>query len=550
MMALELPLVLESNLRKEIMKTVRDAFFETARKLGLTTLFGNPGSTEETMLKDFPSDFTYILGLQEASVIAMADAYSQVKRAPALVNLHTSAGTGNALGNIETAFHNRTPLIITAGQQTREMLLMEPYLTNTDPTEIAKPFVKWAYQPQRAEDVPGALMRAYAMAVQPPAGPVYLSLPMDDFEKAFKGSVEIRKVSKRLGADQRILSDIIAELNNAKNPVLVFGGVLDHHEGSWDQAVRFAEKLQAPVWAGPKEGRPGFPESHELFQGNLKGSIADLSKQLKGHDFILVMGAPVFRYYPYVAGEILPKGAQLFHVSDDPRECAKAPVGTSVLADPGYACEVLMNAIEARAKSTAPKKTDHKTVKMGKLITPEFLFSVINQVKPAESLIVEESPSTNSEQGEQIKISESLSFLSMCSGVLGFGLAGAVGAAIAEKELKTNRKVIAIIGDGSANYVIQSLYTAAQLKTPVCFIILKNSSYNILKAFSKQQEAPGVPGLDIPGIDFVSIARGYGVEATGVSDPEKLREHLVSALSSDQPFLLEVTVDPKVPELL
>jgi benzoylformate decarboxylase len=153
------------------MKTVQEAFFDVARRLNLTTIFGNPGSTEETLLKNFPSDFRYVLALQEAPAVAMADGYAQATGEPVLVNLHTAAGMGNALGNIESAWYNRAPLIITAGQQTREMLLIEPYLTNTQPLEIPKPFVKWAYEPARPEDVPGALMRAYAMAIQPPAHP-------------------------------------------------------------------------------------------------------------------------------------------------------------------------------------------------------------------------------------------------------------------------------------------------------------------------------------------------------------------------------------------
>ena len=148
----------------------------SSASFGLTTVFGNPGSTEQPFLKNFPADFQYILGLQEASVVAMADGFAQATRRPALVNLHTSAGTGNGMGNIMTAFLNKTPLIITAGQQTREMILCDPMLTNRDETMLPRPYVKWAYQPTRAQDVPGAIMRAYALALQPPSGPVYVSI--------------------------------------------------------------------------------------------------------------------------------------------------------------------------------------------------------------------------------------------------------------------------------------------------------------------------------------------------------------------------------------
>src|SRR5277367_3058363 len=168
-------------------QTVWHAFYNLLRAYDMRTMFGNPGSTEQPFLKNFPSDFQYILGLQEASVVAMADGFAQATRRPALVNLHTSAGTGNSMGNIMTAFLNKTPLIITAGQQTREMLLCEPMLANRDETMLPRPYVKWAYQPTRAKDVPGAIMRAYALAVQPPSGPVYLSIPLDDWDQPALG---------------------------------------------------------------------------------------------------------------------------------------------------------------------------------------------------------------------------------------------------------------------------------------------------------------------------------------------------------------------------
>ena len=161
--------------------TVHDATYDLLRRLGLTTVFGNPGSTEQTFLSDFPDEFTYVLALQEASVVAMADAYAQVVGRPALVNVHTAAGMGNAMGSLVAAYDAKTPLIVTAGQQHRDMVITEPYLANRDETMLPRPWVKWAYQPARAEDVPAAFMRAYATALQPPAGPVFLSIPLDDW---------------------------------------------------------------------------------------------------------------------------------------------------------------------------------------------------------------------------------------------------------------------------------------------------------------------------------------------------------------------------------
>ena len=214
-------------------------------------MFGNPGSTEEPFLKNFPEDFEYILGLQEATAVAMADGYAQATGRPALLNLHTSAGTGNGMGNIMTAFQNKTPLIITVGQQTREMVVCDPLLTNRDETMLPKPYVKWAYEPKRAEDVPRAIMRAYALALQPPAGPVYVSIPLDDWDKPALGTADVRTVSSRIGPDPDRIKEFAARISAAKKPVLIYGAEVEK-AGGWHAGVALAEKLHAPVWRAPR----------------------------------------------------------------------------------------------------------------------------------------------------------------------------------------------------------------------------------------------------------------------------------------------------------
>ena len=531
------------------MTTVRKAFFDVARRLKLTTMFGNPGSTEETLLKNFPEDFRYILALQEAPAVAMADGYAQATGEAVLVNLHTAAGMGNALGNIESAWYNRAPLIITAGQQTREMLLIEPYLTNTQPLEIPKPFVKWAYEPARAEDVPGALMRAYAMAVQPPAGPVFLSIPMDDVDKPCPRLPEIRTIGRRLGADPLFLTPVIDALSAAKSPVLILGGAVDQ-SGGWDDAVRLAERLLCKVWAAPGEGRPGFPETHPLYQGMLTSAIGPLSKQLEGHDVIVVIGAPVFRYYPYVAGDYLPAGSRLFQITDDTNEAGRAPVGESVLADPGRACAVLADHVRNSDRVPPPARAKLSASAPGSVITADYLYHAINEARPQDSIIVQESLSTMKLLRQRIPTSRSRSFFSMSSGVLGYGLPAAVGVALAESDKGSHRKVINIVGDGAANYVIQALWTAAQHKLPILFIIPRNGAYNILKAFAHQLDTPGVPGLDLPGLDFVSLAKGYGVAAERILDATDLAAALSRGMHAGAPHLIEVEIDPTVPPLI
>lgn len=282
------------------MQSVRDVTYQLLRELGLSTIFGNVGSTEETFLRNFPKDFRYVLAPQEASVIAIADGFAQATRRPALVNLHTTA-TANAMGNLATAFQNKTPLILTAGQQTREMLLMEPWLTDVEPTMLPRPWVKWAYEPVRPEDIPAVFMRAVATALQPPAGPVFLSLPLGDWEKPCDSPAVVRTVSQRIAPDPSRLAEFAKILLEAKSPVLIYGSAIARGKG-WDQAVAFAEALGAPVWAAPASERAPFPENHPLYSGGLPFAIEPLSKKLEGHDVALVVGAPVFRYYPYVPG--------------------------------------------------------------------------------------------------------------------------------------------------------------------------------------------------------------------------------------------------------
>jgi benzoylformate decarboxylase len=531
------------------MTTVQQAFFEVARRLKLTTIFGNPGSTEETLLKNFPSDFRYVLALQEAPAVAMADAYAQATGEAVLVNLHTAAGMGNALGNIESAWYNRAPLIITAGQQTREMLLIEPYLTNTQPLEIPKPFVKWAYEPARPEDVPAALMRAYAMAVQPPAGPVFLSIPMDDVDKPCPHLPEIRTVSRHLGADPKYLAPVAEALSDARSPVLIIGGAVDQ-SGGWDDAVRLAERLRCKVWAAPAEGRPGFPETHVLYQGMLTSAIGPLCEQLMSHDVIVVLGAPVFRYYPYVPGNYIPAGSRLFHITDDPNEAGRAPVGQSVLADPGRACAVLADLVASSDRAPPPARPKLAAPVKGSKITADFLYHAINQARPDDSVLVQESLSTLKALRQRLPTGRSRSFYSMSSGVLGYGLPAAVGVALAERDKGSGRKVVDIVGDGAANYVIQALWTAVQHELPILFVIPRNGAYNILKSFARQLDTPNVPGLDLPGLDFVSLAAGYGCSAERVSDHASLSDALRRGMSSSGPHLIEVEIDPAVPALI
>ncbi len=531
------------------MTTIREQTFDLLRTLGMTTIFGNPGSTEEPFLQDFPDDFTYVLGLQEASVVAMADGYAQMTGRPAFVNLHTAPGVGNAMGAVVGAWHNKTPLVITAGQQTREMLLLEPWLTNVDATELPKPYVKWSHETARAEDAPAALLRAWATASQPPSGPVFVSLPMDDWAKPAGRAPAPRQVSRRVAPDPVTLASVASALSGSSRPALVFGPGVDR-SGGWEAAVALAEKLRASVYSPPASERAGFPEDHPQFMGALPFAIGPLGEKLKGHDVVLVIGAPVFRYYPYVSGDFLPQGTRLYHITDDPHEAARAPVGDALLGDAALALQALAETVTASDRPLPDTRPAPPVPHPATPMTPAFLFHALAQAKPSDAVLVQESPSNMVPFHKYLPTTRPASYLSMASGGLGFGLPAAVGAALAERETGRSRPVIAVIGDGSFQYSVQALYTAAQHKLPVLVVVPANREYAILKSFAAQEKTPGVPGLDLPALDLVSLARGYGCDARRVDAPVDLADALRAGLTSEGPTMVEVAITGEVPSLL
>ena len=534
--------------------TVYQATYDLLRKLGMTTIFGNPGSTEQPFLKDFPSDFEYILGLQEASAVAMADGFSQATRRPALLNLHTSAGTGNGMGNIMTAYLNKTPLIITAGQQTREMLLCEPLLANRDETMLPRPWVKWAYQPVRAQDVPGAIMRAYAIALQPPAGPVYLSIPLDDWDQPALREAVVRSVSSRFSPDPERVALFAQRIQNAKNPVLVYGQEIER-AGGWEAGIKFAERMKTPVYLAPLAERASFPQNHPQFRGALPIAIGPLSKKLRGHDLIIVIGAPIFRYYPYVAGEYLPEGAELLQVTNDPADAASAIVGDSLLSDARLALEAFIDAVFETTSRIAPVALhiDRKLpAQPNSPLTAMEAFAAISALRPKGAILVQETPSNAADLLQCWPTLQPDSYYTFASGGLGWNTPAAVGIAIAQKKSGSGRPVIAVIGDGALQYSVQSLYTAAQHKLKLIYIVPCNDEYAILKEFAVLEKTPNVPALNLPGLDIVTTAKAFGCHGVAASTIEEIKEAFKTALDADGPTLIAIPIArqmrPLVPE--
>lgn len=533
-------------------KTVHDVTYDLLRTLGLTTVFGNPGSTEQTFLQDFPDDFTYVLGLQEASVLAMADGFAQVTGEPALVNLHTAAGTGNAMGSLIAAYRANTPLIVTAGQQTREMSLCDPYLNNPDATLLPQPWVKWAYEPARAEDVPAAFMRAYAVATQPPAGPVFLSIPLDDWNKPALGPAVVRTVSRRVRPDAERLREFADRISRAERPLLVLGPEVDRG-GAWDAGIAFAEKLQAPVRGSALSDRCSFPEDHPLYGGPLPLTIAGVTDALEGHDLVIVIGAQVFRYYPYVAGDYVPEGTEILQITTDPHLAAVAPVGDSLVGDVRSALEQLLDLVEVPAHRSAPPGLSRDfsgdlPVASAPLL-PNDVYAVLSSVKPDDAAVVMESTSTLADLIKWWPTRRTGSFFATGSGGIGWGVPAAVGVALGDRARGVKRTIVASIGDGSFQYSIQAIWTAAQHKLPIVFVVQRNGEYCVLKSFALLEETPNVPGLDLPGLDIGSLATGFGCRTVNVESTEHLVQEFKAALDADGPTVLVVPTQPQLPFL-
>lgn len=517
---------------------VRDAVFDLLRSLGITTIFGNPGSTELPFLKNMPADFRYVLGLQECVVMGMADGHAQGTGNASLVNLHSAAGLGHALGNMFTAWKNQTPIIVTAGQQARSLLQLDPFLFAASPTDFPKPYVKWACEPARAEDVPAALMRAYAIAMQPPRGPVFVSIPIDDWEQTTT-SFAAHDITQARGADPAAIARLAERIDAATRPVIVAGDDISR-DGAMDALVALAERINAQVWVSPMSGRCNFPESHRLFAGFLAAAREKITADLTGHDLILALGAPVFTYHIEGAGPMIPPGSDLIQLVNNPDIAAWAQVGSSIVTDLRLALEALLAlpTLTTPRPVPSPRKPAPVLPATGG-ITDKLFYQTLARLRPADSIICEEAPSSRPAMHDYLPIEHSDGFFAGASGGLGHGLPASIGMAMA----KPDRKVIAIIGDGSAMYAIQALWTAAHLKLPMTVIILKNGAYEALMRFGRLFGMQQVPGAHFPDLDFCALAQGQSFEALHVDKAEELEETLRAALAAPFPTLVEVITD-------
>jgi benzoylformate decarboxylase len=522
--------------------TVRDVVIDLLRQLGMTTMFGNPGSTELPLLRHFPDDFRYVLGLQESVVVGMADGHAQATRNAAFVNLHSAVGVGHAMGAIFTAHKNRTPMVITAGQQSRAILPFEPFLFSSQATELPKPYVKWSVEPARAADVPLAIARAYYVAMQEPCGPTLVSVPADDWDRPAE-RLAARRVSARSRPDPALLEAIGEALDTSARPAFVIGAAVDRGL-AWDGALALAERHRARVFAAPMAGRCGFPEDHRLFAGVLPARREKIVAALAGHDLVLAIGAPVFTYHVEGTGPHLPPGAALCQLIEDPAIAAWSPVGTAAVGNLRLGLDELL----ARPALT-PRRWPPQRSRPARAAPPQgdermsvaYVLQTLAELRQPDDIVVEEAPSARPVMQAHLPMRRSDTYYAMCSGGLGFGMAAAVGVALARPGVK----LIGVIGDGSCMYSVQALWSAAQLQLPITFVILKNRRYAALQEFAAAfgfRDDAEVVGTDLPDIDFVALARGQGCDGVRVQDAQALRSTLQAALASPRPIVVEVEV--------
>jgi len=519
--------------------TVLDTTYDILRAHGMTTMFGNPGSNELPFLAGMPADFRYVLGLHEGAVVGMADGYAQATGAPVFVSLHAASGTGNAMGALTNAHYSHSPLVLLAGQQVRDTVGQEVMLSSVDAALLPRPLVKHSHEPLAPADVSRSVAHAIHEATSHPRGPVYLSVPYDDWAHSSSADDALlagRRVTAAAGLDDAQADALVARLDGAANPVLVLGPDVDA-ERAQPAAVALAEKLGAPVWIAPSPSRCPFPTTHPHFRGQLPTGRSALRELLAGHDLIVVAGAPVFRYHRYEQGTYLPDGAELIQLTQDGAEASRAAFGDSIVAPVGPALAVLAERTTDRGARLEPRP-EPVVRRVDGALTGEEILEVLSAHAAPHITYVNETTSLDTMFLERVAMTEPDSYHFPASGGLGFGLPAAVGISLA----RPDDTVVAVVGDGSANYGITALWTAAQQGTRTVFVIANNGTYQALRGFAAALDALDAPGLDVPGIDFVSLAGGYGVPASRVDTLPAFREAYEAALASSGPVLIDARI--------
>ncbi len=525
-------------------RTVRDAAFEVMRRHGLTTIFGNPGSTEIPFLTDLPPDLTFVLGLHEGSVVGMASGYALARGEPSFVNLHTAAGLGNAINAIANARDCRAPLVIAVGQQDRRQLAFEPFLTGRALERLAGEYPVWRHLPSRAQDVPGAIARAWheAMAAR---GPALVVVPMGDWlepadELAAGSPARVLRPHSVAGSQVEELADLLAD---AEAPALVVGAP---EAEDWDAVVALAEHLKCPVWQEPFTRRVGFPQDHPLFAGHLSWQRRLMHDILAGYDVVLTVGTNAFRAYIFdepVA--LVDPSTRVAVLTADPAEAHRSACELAVVAPVGATCRALVGQLPERDTGNPPEPVRRPAPlappAAGEPLRPGHVLDALAARLPRDVLLVEECPSSQPELYQRLPVRAPFGFLSTANGCLGFGLAGSIGLRMGLPD----RPVVAVLGDGSTMYAIQALWSAARYRVGVVLVVLANGRYAIMDALARRAGgAAAWPAFE--SVDIGAIARGLGCPSVRVETHSELLltldEVMPGLVGRGEPLLIEAVV--------
>jgi benzoylformate decarboxylase len=525
--------------------TVRTSTFDVLRRLDLTTIFSNPGSTEVPFLAGLPEDLRFVLGLHEGSVVAMAAGHAIARGAPSLALLHSTPGLGNAVAALATARANRAPLVVIVGQQDRRHLAQEPFLAGRL-QGLAGDYPVWVDQPVRAQDVPGAIARAYHEAATA-RGPAIVIVPMDDWTAPGPEPHEIlgpTTLLRSTGPGPEAVDALADLLATADAPAIVVGAGADGAAG-WAALVALAERLGCPVWQEPFGGQAGFPQDHPRFAGHLPARRARLREVLSPHDTLLVVGAGAFRQYPYDEGPLVEPGTRVAVVTQDPAEAHRSPVELAVLGDPAAICAALAEAVDARPAPAEPARERPAAPpppERGEPMRAGHVLAALAARLPHDAILLEETPSSRPELHARIPATEPTGFIS-AMGMLGFAVPAAIGVRIARQD----RPVLTVVGDGSSLYQITALWSAVAYDVGVLFIVLVNGGYAIMDRLAERNGADG-PWPQLDTIDIGAMARAQGCKTARVLDHPDLLERLDALLPTladrREPVLLEVPVAP------